>query len=108
MHATQVVDPLIIWKLVWIQSLKAFLVPYDSVEALELPNIALSGCFRQTVGVLLAHDRSFELPLADWQYTQYRHLTTKMADSNSCYAVNELNDHALSRLFEDGSINILE
>ena len=68
---------------------------YDTIKALKLPDVTLSGCFRQTVSVLLAHDRSCELPLADWRYWR---LTTKMADSNGCYAVNGLNGHALSRL----------
>ena len=39
----------------------AFLVPelaYDTVKALKLLDVMLSGCFRETVGVLLAHDRS--------------------------------------------------
>ena len=41
--------------------MSAFLVPqlaYDTVKALKLPDVMLSSCFRQTVGVLLAHDRS--------------------------------------------------
>ena len=32
---------------------------YDTVKALMLPDVMLSGCFRQTVLVLLAHDRSY-------------------------------------------------
>ena len=38
-----------------------FLVPqlaHDTVKALKLPDVMLSGCFRETVGILLAHDRS--------------------------------------------------
>ena len=36
--------------------MSAFLVPqlaYDTVKALKLPDVMLSNCFRQTVGVLL-------------------------------------------------------
>ena len=39
----------------------AFLVSqlaYDTVKALKLLDVTLSGCFRQTIGVLLARDQS--------------------------------------------------